>query len=388
MFEFRTGLPGSGKSLSLLRDIYWKLVYSDRLVGTTLVELDVGNLTAYIASKHPGKNFNVERRLFFIPKSDTATFYRYRGHKTFDKPPPLEKTMSVEEKDKVCEKYFAQFHDSPGVDYFLTEAHRHFKADTWSTMSDVVMFYASQHRHLDDNVCVETQVPKMVVVQFRDLAEICVEMQNHYRQRFGYFQKVGRFVAVYYYGVPKPGTAGEVSHKTTFLLDKDGLAGCYKTRGAITGVGGATPETDTVKRGLPFWTIPILGTFVVGAVCGLIWSSGDLFSYAFPRLIGKFLPTKMVQRSPAKPDQPAPAAPVLPQPGVPLEVAKNPENSEKALPGHKVLRSVTLMGNRAVFVAMDGEVLTEGAPALVGCKFDRRSGVLTLKDGRTYTLKR
>lgn len=397
MFEFRTGLPGSGKSLSLVRDIYWKLVYSDRMVGTTLTELDTGKLTAYIASKHPGKNFNVERRLFFIPKDQTSTFYRFRGRKTFDRPPPIPKTASVEEKEKICEAYFRQFDGMPGVDYFLTEAHRHFKADTWSEMSDVVMFYASQHRHLDDNVCVETQVPKMVVVQFRDLAEICVEMQNHYRQRFGYFQKIGRFVAVYYYGVPKPGTKGEVSHTTTFLLDKAGLASCYATRGAITGVGGATPETDTVKRGLPFWTIPIIAIAVLSLVSVGIWYSGDVFRWGMEQIGKKFLPSlnrkvEMQVKEVAKiaPEhEPVKQAKAKQTQAQPHPVGQQDiETPQETQPEPVFIRSVTLKGKRGVFVFTDGTVMSEKSPEMKSARYDQTEGVLTLADGRKYTLKR
>jgi len=380
MFEFRTGLPGSGKSLSLVRDIYWKLVYTNRKVGTTLVELDVGKLTAYIAKKHPHDNFRINERLFFIPKSDTATFYRYRGDVTFDKPPPMPKTASQEEKDKICEDYFRQYEAREGVDYFLTEAHRHFKADTWADMSDVVMFYASQHRHLDDNVCVETQVPKMVVVQFRDLAEICCELQNHYRQRFGYFQKIGRFVAVYYYGVPKPGTKGEVSHKTTFTLDKVGLASCYATRGAITGIGGATPETDVVKKGLPFWAIPVGGTVFLAVVCCAIWFSGDLFGWAFKSVIGRFF----------KPAQKAVQEKVVTGTGIEPRATNTLVPPVSVPPGeHGVtLRSVTIKGQRAIFVLSDGRVWSSRNKLLIGCEYDPETGVLTLKDGRSYTLER
>lgn len=389
MFEFRTGLPGSGKSLSLVRDIYWKLVYSNRMVGTTLTELDPGKLTAYIAAKHPGENFNIERRLFFIPKAETSTFYRFRGTKTFEKPPRIPKTASVEEKEAICEAYFKQFDGMPGVDYFLTEAHRHFKADTWSEMSDVVMFYASQHRHLDDNVCVETQVPKMVVVQFRDLAEICVEMQNHYRQRFGYFQKIGRFVAVYYYGVPKPGTKGEVSHTTTFLLDKAGLAGCYATRGAITGVGGATPETDTVKKGLPFWTIPILAVVALVVISVAIWFSGDAFKWAMEMVGKKFLP--MVKTTTEQ--QAAKITGMEPsKETVQLENGTEPPPEtpgDKKDPPEKVwLRSASMQKRRAVFVLTNGIVWSEKSPEMKGATFDPRTGVLTLANGTTYTLKR
>lgn len=390
MFEFRTGLPGSGKSLSLVRDIYWKLVYTNRIILTTLTELDVDRLSAYIAKQHPGKDYNISRRLFFIPKTDTATFYRYRGLKTFPPPPPLGKTMSVEEKDAICEKYFAQYVGLPGVDYVLTEAHRHFKADTWSAMSDVVTFYASQHRHLDDNAIIETQVPKMVVVQFRDLAEICCEMQNHYRQRFGMFQKVGRFVGVYYYGVPKPGTAGVESHRTTFLLDKKGLASCYATRGAITGVGGATPETENVKKGLPFWMIPLGGVALLAVVTTGIWLSGDVFKWVMNTLGSRFLPTLTTADGPAIADTPAAENAIVSNlPGTDrIKAQGKPSDAPPAEKPPVRIKSALIRGQRAIFILTDGRILTDASPELAGCTFDRNLGVLTLSNGTTYNVPR
>lgn len=387
MFEFRTGLPGSGKSLSLVRDIYWKLVYSKRMVGTTLTELDKGKLSEYIAKKHPGENYDIENRLFFIPKSDTSTFYRYRGTKTFDKPPAIPKTASREESDRICEKYFEQYKGLQGVDYFLTEAHRHFKADTWSDMSDIVMFYASQHRHLDDNVCVETQVPKMVVVQFRDLAEICVEMQNHYRQRFGHFQKIGRFVAVYYYGVPKPGTKGEVSHKTTFFLDKAGLASCYATRGAITGVGGATPETDTVKKGLPFWTIPVLGIVALVLIVSLIWTSGDIFQWGIKKVGQKFLPESAKLVKAATTQSPLTATKEKPKLPAGQKVYEQVTQQQVDTGQPLYVKSASRMNGRITIKMSDGTTYTENSPEMKGATYDTRGGILQLKGGKRYYLK-
>lgn len=387
MFEFRTGLPGSGKTLSLVRDIYYRLVTTDRMIGTTLTELDPARLAAYIARKHPGRNFNVERRLFFIPKEETSTFYRFRGLKTFDRPPSFVKTASQEEKDAACSRYFAQFAGLPGVDYFITEAHRFFRADTWSEMADIVTFYASQHRHLDDNVCIETQVPKMVVVQFRDLAEICVEMQNHYRQRFGMFQKIGRFVAVYYYGVPKPGTKGEESHRTTFLLDKEGLASCYATRGAIVGVGGATPETQNIKKGLPFWLLPTAILCALVLVSWGIMHSGRAFQWVTRSVFGGFMGTTEKAVKAIAPDM----AGVTPKPSlVAPQPSGTPGNSDPATEPKTVvrLRSVSLRGRDAIFVLSDGTVMTTETPELLGARYDRMAGRLTLKDGTTYTLIR
>lgn len=390
MFEFRTGLPGSGKSLSLVRDIYWKLVYTNRLVLTTLTELDVGKLTSYIAQKHPNKNFNIDRRLFFIPKSETSEFYRYRGVVTLPPPPVIPKTCSQKESDAICEQYFSALNGLPGVDYVLTEAHRHFRADTWSEMAAIITFYASQHRHFDDNAIVETQVPKMVVVQFRDLAELCCELQNHYRQRFGAFQKIGRFVGIYYYGVPKPGSKGEESHRITFTLDKAGLASCYRTRGAVTGVGGSTPETENIKKGLPFWLIIPGGVAILAFVVVLIWNAGALFQWALPALLGRFLPKTVAARPAHPPEASKPAETIKTAPAAQLGESTPPEQKPPlSIEKDKVvINSVAITKERYVFVLSDGTVLHDRLPEMQGARFDKVAGVLSLKNGVRYYLKR
>lgn len=251
--EFVTGLPGHGKTLFNVHSIVRRLESTERRQVTTLTELKLPELTHFINTRNPKRGIDLPRRLSFIEKANTAQFYRYRGEFTLPPPPRLAKDMSDAERDALLSEYFEPLTKGRGVDYVLTEAHRHFRSEAWSEMAAVTMFYLTQHRHFDDNVTIETQLPKQVVVQLRDLADECHELRNHYREQFGWFRKPGKFKVRHFYRVPKTDSA-EPYRTTEFKLDPDGFANCYRTRGAV-GEGTDTPETDPKPKALPFWSI-------------------------------------------------------------------------------------------------------------------------------------
>lgn len=386
MIEFRVGFPGGGKGYSVTRDCIDRLINTRRIVVTNMVELKPVKIAALIAKRYPKLQIDLSRRLFFIPKEDTIRFYRYRGFFTHEMPPTFSKTASVEEIDKACTAYFDRFNGTSGVDYFITEAHRHFKADTWSSISDVVMFYASQHRHFDDNILIETQVPKLVVTQFRDIAELTCEMSNKYRERFGIFQKRGRFVGTYYHGCPRPGTKGEVSHVVSYALDLE-IAQCYDTRGAVHSqtLSSGEPETDIRKRGLPFWTIFPMGALAAILIIALIWNAGSLFGWVMKKLGGNYLPqvqsvaSKVVPGIKPQVASPAPVAPAATETALESTQTQTPASEP---PPPVRLKYAAVSGPYARFVLTDGTIWTETSPELEGATY--RRSVLTLKNGRSF----
>jgi len=238
-----------------------------------MTEIEMPKLTKYLQEREPKRDINVQGRMHFIEKQNVYEFFRYRGHVTLPPPPVMRRDMSTREKDALCEEYFKPITDGEsmarGVEYHITEAHRHFNSDRWADMGHLIMFYLTQHRHFDDNVVIESQLPKQVVIQLRDLGEECWEMTNRYKQQMGWFQKPGGIHIKKYYKVPKTDSA-EPYATETFTLDPKGIASCYRTRGAV-GTGSASPETDVRKKGLPFWTV-FVGAGVALALAVLaIW---------------------------------------------------------------------------------------------------------------------
>lgn len=270
---FTVGLPGQGKGLVNMREIQRKLENTKRHIVTSMTEIEMDKLVPFIEGRFPKDNLRVPERMHFIEKDKVSQFYRYRGRWTLPPPPRIPRDVSDEEKDRICEEYFKPITEGEpmygGVEYHLTEAHRHFRSEKWSEMGHLAIFYLTQHRHFDDNVVIETQLPKQVIVQMRDLGEECWEMSNHYKQRMGWFAKPGCISIKKFYRVPKTESA-EPYATETFKIDPKGIAGCYRTRGAV-GIGGSTPETIVAKKALPFWMIPVLAVGVVVAACAGLW---------------------------------------------------------------------------------------------------------------------
>jgi len=381
--RFIVGLPGHGKTLFMMHRICDTLLNTKRVVVTTLQEIDVPKLHAYLATKAPNRDLQLHRRLFFVAKGDTAEFCRHRGHETLAPLPLYDKRVDTKTIDTELTAYYGPAieytHTHPGVDFFITEAHRHLKADRWDSMADALSFYFTQHRHFDDNIWIETQLPKQVAVQIRDLCDECVELRNHYRERFGWFPKKGCFRAIWYYSVPKTGTRPEPFLRESFTLDVKGIAGCYSTRGAITGTG--TPETPPDKKGLPFWTLFAAGAAVICLVPLLIIGGFKLINYGIGAAFKsgeKTLTTKVMDgREPPK---------------KPPTVVTAPESPAPDGDGRQALRIVTInyitrRGHQVNFFLSDGTVLTTYDKAMKDANWDQAARRLTLKDGRVYYLK-
>lgn len=277
--QFVTALPGHGKGVFNMHELGRKLETSDRRQITTMTEILPDKLGQFIRKRNPERIIDMDRRLYFIPKKDTHQFYRYRGSFTLPEPPVLRKDMPDSEKDAACVEYFKPLTEpgAQGIDYLLTEAHRHFRSEGWDSMSYIVMWYLTQHRHFDDNVVVETQLPGQVVVQMRRLADECVQLQNDYKRKIWGFKRPGCFKVKRFYRVPTTESA-EPYETGSFKLDPDGWAGCYRTRGAVA-EGTGSPETDTSKKAPPFWMLVGLGSLGILAVLGGIM--------LVPKLVGK-----------------------------------------------------------------------------------------------------
>lgn len=330
--RFVTGLPGHGKGLFNMEEIARFLGETSRIVVTSMTEIEHPKLCKLLEERYPGRNLKLNERLFYIDKRDVGEFYRYRGKVTLEKAPTFPKNASTKEKDEAYEKYFEQITDGQpsagGVEYFITEAHRHFKADTWSEMADVSMFYLTQHRHFDDNVWVETQLPKQVVVQFRDLADECIEVTNHYKQRMGWFQKPGCIKVNRFYSVPKPGTKPEPYATGTFKLDVKGLASCYRTRGAVA-TGTGAPETDTTKKALPFWTIYAGAAALLAIAVSVIWFAPKLITHFMAAVFKPdFAATAMSSAFGISPTEAIAGTKNTKQPDSPVHAQKGPKDEE------------------------------------------------------------
>jgi len=379
---FVTALPGHGKGVFNMHETGRRLETSNRRQLTTMTEILPDKLGEYIRKRNPNppftRNLNMDERLYFIPKQDTHQFYRYRGNVTLPPPPELKKTMSDAEKDSICVEYFKPLTlvGAQGVDYLLTEAHRHFRSEGWDSMSYIVMWYLTQHRHFDDNIVIETQLPGQVVVQMRRLADECIQLQNDYKRKIWGFKRPGRFIVKRFYRVPTTESA-EPYETGSFRLDPEGWAGCYRTRGAVA-EGTGTPETDTNKKAPPFWMLVAAIVGVIGLALGaimlvprMVGSGIGMFMHSTQAAVSKGMGEGLPSGQPPQPAQ-------GPQPLNPLRASQPPPPTADQKPKTTTYATGYAIRGNAITVTLSDGTIRSTNPGTI----ER----LTIK-GETFDLK-
>lgn len=286
MIRFVIGLPGAGKTMFCVSKILDELVYTERFVVTNLQELRLDKIGEYLAKRCPDRAIDLDRRLLVIPKTETFQFFRFRSG-GLELPPPPDSKMKLEQFYAAMEGYFAPVGQKPEwglpVSYFLSEAHEFFPAKDWQDIGRAVKFYASKHRHLHDEVVVETQFPEQVEPNFRRLAQEFHHLQNHYKMSFGPFANRGRFERKVYLGFPLPRVATETA---SYTLDVEGVGSCYHTTGALGIMNrGAEASGFGRKRKLPWWSLWAFAALGVVAAVGVVWLMPKMIAGGMNKLV-------------------------------------------------------------------------------------------------------
>jgi hypothetical protein len=271
MISFVTGKPGDGKSLFATRQILEDLVNTEVFVVTN-IPLNLSRVNEYVTKRRKAnqRDFVLDERVKVIPDGEVYEFYRHRsGGLVLDWSPDRQGgddgTRRIDRPSFVAKmkEQFGRIRDDVAfqkpVHYYIDEAHNFFSSREWATNGRGTLYYASQHRHLWDNVFLITQVMENVEKQLRSLVSETHAVRNQLRRRIGPIRMRPVFKVHGYYGVP----AGNVKPFaiTTFSLDVAGVAACYKTVGAL-GVHD-TPEAKNNKAPLPWWVLPVLGVLAV-----------------------------------------------------------------------------------------------------------------------------
>jgi len=269
-----TGKPGDGKSLFAARELLEVLIKTDKFVVTNL-PLRLGNLQEFVSKRIKGP-FDIDSRVKVIDDAEVYEFYRHRSGdlvlpwspdkeageiaaKRLPRPEFIEKMKETFSMIRENEAY-----QKPCV-YIIDEAHNFFSSRDWATNGRGLLYYASQHRHLHDEIYLITQVLDNVDKQLRGLISETHQVRNQLRRRIGPVRMRPVFRLKSYYGVPSGLTAKPFA-ETTFDLDLVGVANCYNTVGAL-GVHKNAEEKKN-KGILPWWTLPIGGIAVVVAIIG------------------------------------------------------------------------------------------------------------------------
>ena len=280
------GDTGGGKTMTLVKKLIETLLNTERFCVTNLQELNLARLNEYLqeeqarlAKKYPHRRYKpvlLDDRLLVIPKQDTRWFYRFRPEglvlPQFSELGKDGKKIPLDEFNAKIEPYFEPATQKRGVEYFMSECHRFFPAREFVNFARTMNFYSTQHRHLDDNVWLETQFPMQIDSNLRELVVEWYHIRNQYRESFGMFRKPGRFCWRMFYDLPK-GSKDVPDDKGEFKLDVAGVASCYKTRGAVNSALADTPEEQPKSKKLPFWALPaavVVGIMLAGCVVAMI----------------------------------------------------------------------------------------------------------------------
>jgi Zonular occludens toxin (Zot). len=282
MITFVTGKPGDGKSMYGVHLIVNSILTSERFIVTN-IPLRLAELRAYLCSK--GWSGDLNERVMILKHEECFEFYRFRSGSYVLPPSPDWRVMretdraerKKEENRKLSRPEFLasmntmldDLRQHPEAlrpcEYHIDEAHDYFSAREWTDTGRGILWYASKHRHLHDEVVLYTQVMSNVEKQLRGLAQSTYRVRNMYRMRWGLWQRKGCFRWYQYDGAPenisralKPMCSG------TMHLEPKGLAKCYNSAGAL-GVHDK-PEEVKNKAPLPWWTLPAAGVAAVVAV--------------------------------------------------------------------------------------------------------------------------
>lgn len=272
MITFCTGKPGDGKSLFATRQILEDLIHTDAFIVTN-IPLVPAKVHEYVSQRREG--FCFDDRVKVIPDAEVYEFYRHRsgglvlpwspdkeggqdGTKRLSRPEFTDvmkgNFMKIAAADKSCQL---------PVHYYIDEVHNFFSARDWATNGRGTLYYASQHRHLHDEIVLITQVMENVEKQLRGLASETAVVRNQLRRSVGPFRLRPVFRVKRYYGVPQGHLASPFSEET-FELDPARVGACYKTTGAL-GVF-SSPEEKKNRGRFPWWTLPVLGAAAVAAL--------------------------------------------------------------------------------------------------------------------------
>lgn len=276
MIQFLTGKPGDGKSLFATRQILEDLINTDRFIVTN-IPLVPEKVQEYVSARREG--FNFDDRVKVIPDAEVYEFYRHRSGGLVlpwspDRDAGQDGTKRLTRPDftDVMKKNFMRISEVPAaqipVSYYIDETHNFFSARDWATNGRGTLYYASQHRHLHDEIILITQVMENVEKQLRGLASETHIIRNQLRRRVGPFRLRPIFRVKSYYGVPQ-GFNATAYAESSFELDPAKVASCYKTTGAL-GVF-QKPEDKKNKGRFPWWMAIVFAAVGIAALMSVVF---------------------------------------------------------------------------------------------------------------------
>jgi hypothetical protein len=270
-----TGKPGNGKTLTMMHFLAEDLFRTNRFIVTN-IPVKLEELAEFIESETDRRNLKsikLHERLLCIDTVEALMFWRFRPCglilPKWDGKSGEGKVLPEEELLKASKKYWQRIGKHKGattpVSYYISEAHRYYNAKRFAAISVIAELYATHHRHLHDEVYLDTQFPKQLCVAMRELIEEWHVLRNDYNRNVGFVKMIPRIRMSSYYEMPTGGALQKPFDKRSIFIKENGVAGCYESTGALGAIERAQDtEEQKKKKGID------LRVFVGACVLGVV----------------------------------------------------------------------------------------------------------------------
>ncbi len=241
MITYICGKPGSGKSISAIREMITEMENpSGRFIVTNLP----------LVLSEWWERFGIEaceKRIRILGDEEISQFYlaRIGTQGPFDLPIVSLTGLAYEVPDlsfpaldTSCER---------GILYVIDEVHIHFHARQWQRVGMATQFWATQHRKVNDRVLLLTQKIEQVEKQVRNLGQeywLCTNLSTQ-KAALSWVSHSRRVKVVKYLNA-----TGTDKQPDGFEFDPKPFYGLYDTSGGVGVQGRGHGETDGRKRGV------------------------------------------------------------------------------------------------------------------------------------------
>jgi hypothetical protein len=373
MITFISGKPGDGKSLYATKLILEDLV-EDRAYVVTNVPLDPRAVHAYVTAERERRKietpFAFDDSVRVLDDADVYEFYRRRSGGLVLAPSPdftaqgdgtkrLERPEFVAKMKEEFGRIRADVAYQRPCHFYVDEAHNFFSAREWANTGRGLLYYASQHRHLHDNVWFITQVVDNVEKQLRGLASELHRVRNNLRRSLGPIKLRPVFKVHKFYGVPSEGALVQPYDVSEMTLDPAKVAGCYRTVGAL----GVQTKPEKIRNSgvFPWWVVFIVGGVVVLGIVAFFVALPALGMNAAKKMVSsgaggsaaKFLGAEKIAGAAPGGAEDTPRAASF----APVSVGRAPSSQERS--GKPFPVGYVVRGSRALVLMSDGMRITE-----------------------------
>jgi len=297
MNVFYSGKPRSGKTKAAVIWILWRLMnYPGRCIVTNVAlklhpwvdgkGVARKGLLRILLDRY-GSTFDAERRIVLITHEQVRRFYAVRPIL------PCNDWEPVEVKHIDAGEHWAfDGNQYKGVDYVIDEVHVYWPAQGMPAAKELPvrgedLGYFTQSGRCGDEVILISQVLTNVNVKLRGVAQECHWFTNHRLARLSYWRQPDKISYKVFASTP-PGPSEQHMAQGILKYSRDEIESSYNTAEGVGVSGNAAADIGVRAKGLPMWTIGVLGVAVIGLVVAALFG----FSKITQAVARKFAPER------------------------------------------------------------------------------------------------